>query len=197
MSASEAYASVSVVLFFAGDKLTVSLTVQNTGSLRVEDLTLTADTSSLVSVDDLVCHLHSDTPAAFSFGAASVLQPGQFVECYTEYIFTPADIEGIYQTVAFALLGSAASGAAPSDTVVAGIGTLPRNTLEMDLFIDQCTQPLEPGDTPGMGARLLLLSTASMPVSYVIYSHAQHSAEAACWLLPSRDVTLWDCSWHM
>jgi hypothetical protein len=120
--------------------------VQNTGSLRVAELTLTADTSSIIAVGDLACLLQSDTQAAFSFGPASVLAPGQVVECSTEYTVIPADIEAPYRTVTFTVDGSAVSGAPPTDTAVVGIGTQPRNTLELDLLVDQCSQPLEPGN---------------------------------------------------
>ena len=164
--------------------------MQNTGSLRVEDLTLTANTSLVIAVEDLVCYLQSDTPVAFTFGSASVLQPGQVVECSTEYTVTPADIEARYRTATFTVAGTAASGVPPYDSAYALIGTEPRLTLELDLILDQCTQPLGPGSTPcgaayGDGRAIAcLLSTASM----TCLINARHAAEPAC--SASRDVPL-------
>jgi hypothetical protein len=157
--------------------------VQNTGSLLVEDLTLTADTTSVIAVEDLVCQLQSDTPAGFTFGSGSVLQPGQAVECSTEYTVTPADIEARSRTVVFTVAGTAASGVQPYDSAYALMGTEPRLTLELDLRIDQCTQPLEPGDAPCsacLGGGCAFMASRWQQACLCLI-HVHHSAKLACW----------------
>lgn len=128
-----------------GDELAVHLVVQNTGSLRIQALSLTAETPVVISADDLVCQLQSDPPVAFTFGAASVLQPGQVIECSTEYTVTVPDVEARLRTMRFTVLGSAVNGQSPSATASNYFSTEPRLTLELELLVDQCTQPMEPG----------------------------------------------------
>jgi hypothetical protein len=114
----------------------------NTGSLRVTNLQITG---SAMVLSDLTCQLQSDPDTSFSFGAASVLQPGEVVLCTKQYAVTTADIEADARDVQVTVVGDAANNQRPSDAASVSISPERRLTLAVEIMEDGCGRPMLPG----------------------------------------------------
>jgi hypothetical protein len=126
----------------ADELVGVSLTVVNTGSLRITNLQLSVP--PMVSAG-LTCQLQSVPETPYSFGTASVLQPGEVVMCTKQYAVTTADIEANARNVQVTVAGDAANGQAPSDFGSVLITSEPRYMLEVEVLADGCNKPMQPG----------------------------------------------------